>query len=92
MNRLNNKLSRNIKKEEQERYVKQMEKLFDFIDPINLTLKQEIDKIIKDKTKEKDFDCAGWAYKQAYLNGQLQAYQLVLSILKLKNTDQVIED
>lgn len=88
MKKLNVKLSRNIPIDKRDDYIKHLNNSLDIIQPINLTLKQEMDKIIFEKTKENDFENAGWAYKQAYLNGQIQAYNFILSIFKTENADK----
>lgn len=85
MSRLHSKLIRNIPVDDREAYTKQMEKLLDFIEPISLTLKQEMEKTILDKTSDNSFECSNWAYQQAFYNGQIQTLKLVLKILEVKN-------
>lgn len=88
MSRLNTKLLKHIPVEDRDAYERQLEKLLDFIEPISLTLDYEMDKIIKEKTNENTFDNNNWAYKQAYNNGQIQAFRLIQKLLTLKKEDE----
>lgn len=89
MSNLNKKLLINLPDEvDSASFETQYKKILDFIEPVKITLSKELEKNLIGKSAEIEFDSPNWQYKQAYINGQIQALKLILDILTVKDDDQ----
>lgn len=54
------------------------------LDPIRKLVQEYSDQVLASETKLDDFEDPNWSHKQAFRNGQRQAYRKLLELLKVE--------